>query len=65
MGTRHAIGDSVLIIKALTDKKTTASDLVNEHIDWAIAQQMEKNAKVSRKTLRLLNSVERGMPQHS
>ncbi|NRA84746.1 MAG: tRNA epoxyqueuosine(34) reductase QueG [Gammaproteobacteria bacterium] len=55
----------LLIIKALTDKKTTASDLVNEHIDWAIAQQMEKNAKVSRKTLRLLNSVERGMPQHS
>jgi len=53
------------IMLALNQKRGSASELVQEHIDWAIAQQMTKDAKVSRKTTRMLKSVVRGMPQHS
>jgi epoxyqueuosine reductase len=53
-----------VIVEVLRAKKEFANELVGEHIDWAIAQQLEKNDKVNRKTLRLLNAVERGMPAH-
>ena len=52
------------IVTALIDKKLSANELVTEHIDWAIEQQLAKNNTVNRKTLRLLNAVERGMPAH-
>jgi len=55
---------SQLIIDALTAKKESVNDLVNEHIDWALAQQSSKLQRVDRKTQRLLKAVERGMPAH-
>jgi epoxyqueuosine reductase len=56
---------SDLIVAALAEKKAQASDMVNEHIDWALVQQARKSKRVDRKTQRLLNAVERGMPTHS
>ena len=53
------------IVAALEQKRPLVSELVQEHIDWALTQQKKKGDKVSRKTLRLLNAVERGMPDHS
>jgi len=55
---------SELIVDALTAKKGEVSDLVNEHIDWALMQQASKLKRVDRKTQRLLKAVERGMPAH-
>jgi len=55
---------SELIIDALIAKKESVNDLVNEHIDWALAQQSSKLQRVDRKTQRLLKAVERGMPAH-
>lgn len=53
------------IVEALENKRGLSTELVQEHIDWALAQQHKKNAKVSRKTQRMLKSVSRGMPEHS
>ncbi|MDP2562064.1 tRNA epoxyqueuosine(34) reductase QueG [Psychrobium sp. 1_MG-2023] len=52
------------IVQALKDKREEVSELVQEHIDWAIAQQQEKTNSINRKTLRMLKAVERGMPAH-
>lgn len=52
------------IIEALEEKKQQASDMVIEHIDWAIAKQLNNQPVENRKTKRLLNAVERGMPDH-
>jgi len=41
-----------MIIEALRDRRTTASDLVNEHIDWALAQQAKPNRRRKRKIQR-------------
>lgn len=53
------------IVMALEAKKEVTSEMVNEHIDWALTQQMKKTPRVDRKTDRLLKAVERGMPNHS
>ncbi len=53
------------IVQALEQKRASVSEMVQEHIDWALEQQQQKDAKVSRKTVRMLKSVSRGMPQHS
>jgi len=53
------------IIQALESKRKSVSELVQEHIDWALTQQHKKDGKVSRKTARMLKSVARGMPDHS
>jgi len=53
------------IIQALESKRESVSELVQEHIDWALTQQYKKDGKVSRKTVRMLKSVARGMPDHS
>ena len=53
------------IVAALNEKKESVSDMVNEHIDWALTQQIKKTPRIDRKTSRLLKAVERGMPQHS
>jgi len=52
------------IVAVLTAKKKEASELVAEHIEWALTQQLQKNDSVNRKTKRLLNAVVRGMPAH-
>lgn len=56
---------SLKIVQALEQKREFVSELVQEHIDWALEQQRQKDAKVSRKTERMLKSVARGMPEHS
>ena len=56
---------SLEIVQALEEKRKETSELVQEHIDWALEQQGEKNAMVSRKTKRMLNAVARGMPDHA
>ncbi|NRA62395.1 MAG: tRNA epoxyqueuosine(34) reductase QueG [Psychrobium sp.] len=53
------------IVQALQEKKNDCSALVQEHIDWAIEQQLAKVDLVNRKTNRLLKSVSIAMPQHS
>jgi len=53
------------ICQALELKRESVSELVQEHIDWALTQQQKKDGKVSRKTTRMLKSVTRGMPEHS
>jgi epoxyqueuosine reductase len=59
--------------QALTDKLTSASELVAEHIHWALAQQetkkaqdallAEKNNSNARLTKRLVRSIEKGLPR--
>jgi len=61
------------VIKALSDKLAGASELVAEHIDWALNQQNNKKhlaeqdalkqEKNHRLTLRLIRSVEKGLPR--
>ena len=59
--------------QALTDKLTTASDLVSEHIHWALAQQHIKKSQDTllvakfdsnvRLSNRLIRSIEKGLPR--
>jgi len=61
------------IEQKLTDKLNTASELVAEHIHWALAQQQikkaqdallaEKNNSNARLTNRLIRSIEKGLPR--
>jgi len=61
------------IISALTEKLTDASELVTEHINWALTHQHNKKElaiqaaaeqdKNHRLTLRLIRSVEKGLPR--
>lgn len=55
------------IILALEDKRDQEDldKMVLEHIEWALAQQMEGLAKVGRKTERLIRAVDKGMPDHA
>jgi epoxyqueuosine reductase len=56
---------------ALTEKLTSVSDMVAEHIQWALVQQKtkkllsvqeaEKQQKNHRLTLRLIRSIEKGL----
>lgn len=58
-----------LIVTALRTKKSQAGDMVNRHIDWALEQQLEKKqqsnseSETQRLTLRLIRSVEKGLPR--
>jgi epoxyqueuosine reductase len=54
---------SPAIIAALEDKRQTVSDLVGEHINWALAQQHDKQRQKLRKTARLIRIVEKGLPR--
>ena len=59
---------SLANVAALTEKLTTADEMVAEHIHWALAQQklklQEMNQDInSRLTARLIRSVEKGMPR--
>jgi len=61
------------VISALTEKLTDASELVTEHINWALTHQHNKKElaiqaaaeqdKNHRLTLRLIRSVEKGLPR--
>ncbi len=54
------------IINALTAAQETATDMVREHIEWALRQQQQSGKHQSsqaRKTLRLIRTVEKGMPR--
>jgi epoxyqueuosine reductase len=61
------------IVLALSEKLADASELVTEHIHWALAQQelkRELSAKLAaeqnknhRLTLRLVRSIEKGLPR--
>ncbi|WP_233520566.1 tRNA epoxyqueuosine(34) reductase QueG [Flocculibacter collagenilyticus] len=50
------------ILDALTNQLLTASDLVKEHIEWAINQQQASKVE-SRKQQRLIKIVEKGLPR--
>tara|TARA_R110002167_G_scaffold118143_4_gene294503 strand:- start:2505 stop:3641 length:1137 start_codon:yes stop_codon:yes gene_type:complete len=53
------------VLAALTQARLHASELVAEHIDWAISQQQIKansqNAALPRQTERLIRSIEKGL----
>ncbi len=49
------------IIEALQEKQSAVSELVQEHITWAIEQQQEKLDKSNKKTARLIRAVEKGL----
>jgi epoxyqueuosine reductase len=51
------------IIQALEDKSLSCSELVLEHIDWALTQQKDKQRVKLRKTARLIRIVEKGLPR--
>jgi epoxyqueuosine reductase len=55
-------------IEALERQKSKVSDMVKEHIDWAITQQRNKQQQIDvvvleRQTLRLTRSIEKGLPR--
>lgn len=50
------------IIDALNASREYATELVQEHIDWALAQQLKKQKQL-RKTARLIRIVEKGLPR--
>lgn len=54
---------SPAIINALQDKSQICSELVLEHIEWALAQQNDKQRLQIRKTARLIRIVEKGLPR--
>jgi len=52
------------IVKALQEKLVGSSELVAEHIQWALSQQQNKKASPNeRLTARLIRSVEKGLPR--
>ncbi|MGO2128736.1 MAG: tRNA epoxyqueuosine(34) reductase QueG [Pseudoalteromonas prydzensis] len=51
------------IVDALTTTRDGSTDMVKEHIDWALEQQQSKQQKLLRKTARLIRIVEKGLPR--
>ena len=52
------------IVSALREKMKHVSDMVLEHIHWAIEQQLSKQPDVNERTrLRLIRSIEKGLPR--
>jgi epoxyqueuosine reductase len=59
---------SELTVEELKKKKTECSELVEEHIDWAIKQQQIKEIQPSaiephKKTKRLIRTIEKMLPR--
>lgn len=56
---------SVPIISALEARKLSneVDEMVAEHIDWALEQQRAKQSLLSRKTQRVIRTVEKGLPR--
>ncbi|MCF2908365.1 tRNA epoxyqueuosine(34) reductase QueG [Pseudoalteromonas sp. DL2-H2.2] len=51
------------IIEALEARLASASELVREHINWALTQQRSKQAQQQRKQARLIRIIEKGLPR--
>ncbi|KAF7787793.1 hypothetical protein PRUB_a2286 [Pseudoalteromonas rubra] len=51
------------IIQVLEARLESASDLVKEHIIWALAQQRAKHTEQQRKNARLIRIIEKGLPR--
>lgn len=51
------------ILNLLEQSLEQATELVAEHIQWAIAQQQHKKAEMTNKTKRLIRVVEKGLPR--
>lgn len=52
------------IVAALQAQREACTEMVKEHIDWALAQQAEKKTgQPDRQTLRLIRSVQKGLPR--
>ncbi len=56
------------VLSQLTDKLSSANEMVAEHIEWAIAQQRKKRendnlANETRLTARLIRTIEKGLPR--
>ncbi len=51
------------ILNLLLQSLDQATELVAEHIQWAIEQQQHKKAKMTNKTKRLIRVVEKGLPR--
>lgn len=58
---------STAIVEALQARRDAVSPLVQEHIEWALAQQHAKRELSSRylKTERLIRCIDKGMPEHA
>ena len=54
---------SEAIITALENAKQDASELVLEHIEWALKKQQQKISLKDNKTQRLIRIVEKGLPR--
>lgn len=52
---------SISVIQALEDARPKASELVKEHIDWALKQHYNQLSKITRQTKRLIRIVEKGL----
>nr|WP_258405337.1 tRNA epoxyqueuosine(34) reductase QueG [Shewanella mesophila] len=53
------------IINALTHRRSSdeVDEMVIEHIDWALAQQLSPPSQANRKTQRVIRAVEKGLPR--
>ncbi|CAM4182553.1 tRNA epoxyqueuosine(34) reductase QueG [Pseudoalteromonas ostreae] len=51
------------IVDALSASYDQSTELVKEHIEWALKQQRSKQDKLLRKTARLIRIVEKGLPR--
>lgn len=51
------------IITLLRDKLSCTSELVAEHIEWALTQQNQKKENMANKTKRLIRVIEKGLPR--
>lgn len=53
----------VTIIEALEQRSGEVSDMVQEHIDWALERQRSGVAKTTQQLKRLVRAVEKGLPR--
>ncbi|MFC0445962.1 tRNA epoxyqueuosine(34) reductase QueG [Pseudidiomarina halophila] len=51
------------IIDALEAQRGAVNEMVDEHIDWALTRQRNKDATTSKQVLRLTRAVEKGLPR--
>jgi epoxyqueuosine reductase len=54
---------SAVIIDTLEKAKSDSSELVKEHIEWALKQQRQKQNEIDRKQARLIRIIEKGLPR--
>ena len=59
------VSPSIILALEKKRRQDDLDEMILEHIDWALAQQMAGLAKVGRKTERLIRVVDKGMPSHA